>query len=130
MKYLQDYREDAQTALFDSTGSFFAFSMKQFNEAKKDGVKYTNCGAGLICDSRHVTELVDGLDAINKAAIKQDLTDNGKRNIIIRELYNHEAFYTCDVADTFDAVKQYGFTKDEIYKIYLKEKSTIDWDNF
>ena len=130
MKYLQDYREDKQTALFDSTGSFFAFSMKQFNEAKKEGVKYTNLGAGLICDSNHVTELVEGLDAINKAAIKQDIADNGIDGIIIRELYNHEAFYTMDIYDTFQTVKQYGISEVEVRRLFKIECGKIDWDNY
>jgi len=36
MKYLNDYVEQAQTDLFKKCGSFFAFSGKQYNEAKKD----------------------------------------------------------------------------------------------
>ena len=126
MKYLQDYREAKQTALFDSTGSFFAFSMKQFDEAKKDGVKYTNCGAGLICDSRHVQQLVDGLDEIQKYAIKQDLQENGKEAIILRELNNYESYYTGDVENAWDELKQYGFTKDEVIKLFHKQRNRMD----
>lgn len=35
MKYLSDYIQQPQTALFDELGAFFAFSNKQFDEVKK-----------------------------------------------------------------------------------------------
>lgn len=38
MKYLSDYTNEKQTQAFDEAGAFFAFSQKQFNEAKKEGV--------------------------------------------------------------------------------------------
>ena len=40
MKYLSDYMEHKQTALFKETGAFFAFSNKQFAESKNPKVKY------------------------------------------------------------------------------------------
>lgn len=45
MKYLSHYIQDAQTALFNKTGAFFAFSQEQFNDAKKDGITYVALGA-------------------------------------------------------------------------------------
>ncbi|MGR5097050.1 DUF7659 family protein, partial [Vibrio maritimus] len=46
MKYLSDYTQEKQTALFNETGAFFAFSNQQFDEAKKDGVKYCRITMG------------------------------------------------------------------------------------
>ena len=54
MKHLSDYMKHRQTKLFNDTGAFFAFSMDQFNESKKDNTKYINCGAGLICEKDHI----------------------------------------------------------------------------
>jgi hypothetical protein len=41
MKYLTDYTQEAQTKLFEEKGVFFAFSNKQFEEQRKEGIKYT-----------------------------------------------------------------------------------------
>ncbi len=123
MKYLQDYKESKQTELFNQTNSFFAFSTEQFNKGKKEGVKYVNIGAGLICDKRYVDKLINGLDTIEKEAMKQDLTDNGKEGVIKRELANHEAYYTYDLEDTFAAIKCYEITIKEIRKVFNEEKA-------
>ena len=122
MKYLQDYREDKQTDLFNKTGSFFAFSNKQFDEGKKEGAKYVNCGAGLLCEKDHVQELITGLKQINDEAVKQDLKDNGYYNIIARELGNYECYYTGDISDAVDELKQYGISRKEVYAVYQAEK--------
>jgi len=121
MKYLQDYQEEAQTALFNNTGAFFAFSTIQFNEQKKDSTKYINMGAGLICPENNVKELIERLNSIYKSAIKKDLKENGAEEIIKRELYNHECFYTGDITDCVNKLKDYGITVKEIQTIYNKE---------
>lgn len=120
MKYLQDYKEQAQTDLFRETGTFFAFSDSQFNEQKVDGVEYVNCGAGCICPKENVKTLLDGLGKIQKEAIAQDIAENGKEKIIERELYNHEAFYTGRISETLDEVKQYGFTREDVIIVWNK----------
>ena len=48
MKYLSHYTEEATTKLLTKYNGFFAFGQKQFDEAKKEGVKYVDRGAGLI----------------------------------------------------------------------------------
>ena len=42
MKYLSSYTQDKQTALFDETGAFFAFSQQQFDDAKIEGLIYVS----------------------------------------------------------------------------------------
>ena len=73
MKYLSNYMEDRQTALFDRLGVFFAFSKGQFDEGKKEGVKYCSLGSGMICPKDNAKELIDELDRIVKECIQQDL---------------------------------------------------------
>ena len=72
MKYLSNYIEEAQTKAFDTNGAFFAFSTKQFNEAKTEGVKYTSLGLGMVCPSANVETLLSSLDTIHEEGIKQD----------------------------------------------------------
>ncbi len=118
MKYLSQYMEERQTQLFNETNSFFAFSMEQFNEQKKEGVTYVNLRHGMICDKRHVKALLDGLDTIYKESIALDLKENGKENVAKRELSNHECYYTGDISPCVDALKDYGINEEYIRQVY------------
>jgi len=122
MKYLQDYINENQTKALDEAGAFFAFSKKQFDEAKKEGVVYVNGPAGLICPKNSVDGLAEKLNEIHQNSIKADLAENGKDKIILRELNNHEAFYTQNIDDTANALADYPITKEEILTIYKKNK--------
>lgn len=122
MKYLSNYVEEAQTALFDRLGVFFAFSNKQFDEAKKEGVKYTQLGAGLICPVGKAKELMDELDKIHAAGMKQDLEENTREGVIRRELENHECYYTGDIESCVDRIKDYGITAEEIQVVFRSER--------
>ena len=131
MKYLSNYMESAQTDAFNAAGSFFAFSNKQFEEKKKSGVNYVSLRAGLICPKDTADELLSDLDNISKAAIKQDIQENGKKAIIHRELANHESQITMDITDTVAALDGYGITQEEIqaeFKSYYQ--MCIDNDYF
>ena len=121
-KTIKQYTEEKTTALFDKTGAFFAFSTAQFDEAKKEGVKYVSMGAGLICPKENAETLIKEFNEINKAAIEQDKTDNGAETIIKRELYNYECFYVCDIRDAVKALKKYGYSEAEIKAVYDAEK--------
>ncbi|ELA6946598.1 hypothetical protein RBG11_004201 [Vibrio parahaemolyticus] len=121
MKTLNNYVQQAQTEALEKYGAFFAFSNQQFNEQRKDDVIYRQMGAGLICPSQHCQALFDDLAAINERGIAQDIAENGAEAIIKRELYNHECFYTGDPSDAIDALQDYGFTNEQIMKVYLAE---------
>ena len=120
MKYLCTYMEDKQTALFEETNTFFAFSQKQFNEGKKEGITYINMGAGMLTDKRYVKKLIEGLEKIYKDSIQEDIKENGINAIIKRELANHEAWYTMDIQDTCDKLEDYPITKKQIKEIFIK----------
>jgi hypothetical protein len=121
MKYLSDYMNDKQTALFKETGAFFAFSKKQFCEQKKDGVVYNSLGAGMICPKDNAEKLMTGLETIAKDAIQEDIAENGIKAIIHRELGNHECQITMDITDAFEALDGYDITRDQISE---------EWDEF
>ena len=115
MNYLSHYIEAQQTELFNSTGAFFAFGDKQFDEAKQDGVKYVSLGAGMICPKSNVDTLTSGLSEISTAGIAADIAENGIKAIIHRELANHEAQITCDIEDTVGALFDYpGITRETV----------------
>ena len=127
MKTLSHYVEAAQTKLFNDTGTFFAFSNKQYDEQAKAGIEYVSLGAGIICPKENVKALTTGLETINAQGIAQDLAENGKEAIIERELHNYEAFYVGSIKDTLDALADYGFTSEEIRQVYNRVAPTIDY---
>lgn len=126
MKTLQNYIEAEQTKLFNETGAFFAFSKKQFDEQKKEGVIYTDAGAGCICPTDKVKMLVDGLESIHKAGIAQDIAENGIDKIIARELANYEAYYTYEIDDTVDALEDYGITREQVQTVFDRIAPTVE----
>ena len=122
MKYLNDYTDAGISAALAKAGAFFAFGQKQFDEAKKEGVTYVNMHGGLICPKENVATLRKEMDENFKNAIAQDLAVNGKEGIILRELRNHECFYTGDIEDAVNYVAAYGFTEEEVRDVYLKNR--------
>lgn len=122
MKYLSNYIEAAQTELFNRLGVFFAFGNKQFDEQKKEGVKYVSLGAGLICPVEHAKTFWAEHKKIVDAGIALDLAENGKTGVIDRELDNHECLYTGDITDCVMALKNYPITADEIKAIYYEKR--------
>lgn len=115
MKYLSDYVQEAQTALFKETGAFFAFSPKQFKEQRMEGRAYVHfADAGMFCFKECEDRLCDGLEDIQKEGIRKDMEENGKKDIIHRELGNHEVCITYDITDTIAALEGYPITREEI----------------
>lgn len=128
MKYLSDYSEQKQTALFDSLGAFFAFSNKQFEEKQKEGVKYISMGCGMITPEKNVKQLIDGLSNINKECIELDIAENGIDGIIRRELFNHECFYTGDIDSCIDKLQDYPISPEAIQAAYRHIRTTEEID--
>ena len=124
MKYLQDYMENGQTALFKEQKVFFAFSNDQLSEGIKKhdlkGVKLVSLGSGMYCPKTNARSIIQALDGIYSLGIEQDIKENGIDKIILRELYNHECFYTGDITDCVNKLKDYPITEKQIIKIYRK----------
>ena len=128
MKYLSNYIEEEQTEIFNKYGAFFAFSTDQFNEKKIEGVEYVSCGYGLTSPKENAEELNKALTDCAQRGREKDLEENGKFGIIRRELYNHEAFYVYNTEDTFYAVEAYGFTREDVKKVFAKVLATENTD--
>lgn len=131
MKHLQDYIQDGQTELFIKHKGFFAFSNKTVNEKMKE-LNLTNkdelvsLGAGLICPKAEAAALSKGLDDGYMAGIKQDMAENGKWNIIKRELANHEIVVTHDITDTVEALVGYPITEQEVNLAWRGRRTDFD----
>lgn len=111
------------TSILEKHKAFFAFSQKQFDEAKTDGVEYVSMGSGLICPKDNSKQLYEDIKADNKRVIDEDLANNSKKDIIWRELANYEAHISNSIDDTVDALEGYGISKAEVaeeYKAYFE----------
>jgi len=118
MKHLSDYMSERQTATFEKYGVFFAFSRKQIDEGRKEGIQYQHVGHGMIVPKEHVEVVMKELDEIYQDGIKQDLAENGKEAIIKRELNNYECYCTGAIGNAFEALADYGITYDDVMAVY------------
>ena len=107
MKYRSEYAKEGMTKAFESAGAFFAFTDDQYNKVAVDGVDYCSMGAGLIAPVDNAVALRAELDRLYVESIKADLADNGINPIIRRELFNYECFYSSDISECVDALKDY-----------------------
>ena len=122
MKYLSDYMAAKQNELFQRTGTFFAFSQKQFEEGRKDNVKYVDMGQGMITEKPFVEEVINELDKIHKEAMIQDIKENGIQGVIQRELENYETYYTNDLEPAMEALESYPeITQKDIINVYQRK---------
>ena len=123
MKTLSTYTEEKINHLLAKYSGFYAFSQKQFEEAKKENIKYVSRGAGLYHEAGKSKEFDADYKLMIKEAIEQDLKENGKEAIIERELINHECYYTYDISDAVAKLSDYNITYDEIKAEFNKNKS-------
>ena len=121
MKYLTDYTKESHHVALEKAGAFFAFSTEQYRAVARPGVKYGDCGGGLICPVDTAKQLFKDLKASRDAGIAADKAENGKTAIILRELNNHECFYTWDIEPVKEALADYGYTPEEIKEAFTKE---------
>ena len=131
MNYLSDYTSENQTKLLNDNGAFFAFGEKQLDEQTQEGVSYVSLGMGLIAPKENASNIIEGLKSVYTEGIKQDISDNGIKAIIHRELANYEAQITNDISTTLEALEDYGITRAQVsaeYPAYFQ--NCIDNDYF
>lgn len=122
---LKSEKESKVSALITDCSMFFAFSNEQFAENKtplQEGEKYVSLGAGAYMPKSKVTVYLDGIKAINKW-YKLAVKDNKvRRENIVYELNNHEAFYTFDIESTLNALGE-DYTKTEVMQVFNVERN-------
>ena len=122
MKNLTDYVNEAFSQALEKNGAFWAFGNKQFEEKRAQGVKYADMGAGLICPVENCRTLREEMKDITRRGVDMDMSEHSKDEIILRELINQEAFYTCDIEDTVEALSPYPIAREQILAVYRKER--------
>ena len=130
MKYLADIMEERQSKLFKNYKVFFAFNNEQFKQGMEENqiqnnTKMVSMGAGMYCPKNYANKVIHDLDIIYKESIIKDMKQ-GKEKVILRELQNHECFYTGDPTDCIEKLTDYPITKEEIYNIYRINKFKLN----
>lgn len=119
-------RQKDTNDLIEECGIFFAFSREQFEEGKKkinleEGEKLVDIGFGGFIAEKNIDKYLEGLKKIDlefKEAMKDE---EARKNYILYELNNHEAFYTGSIESTLEALGE-DFTKEEVLEVFNKEK--------
>lgn len=118
MKTLNDYTDVKISAAMEKHGAYFAFSKKQFEEKQVKGLKYVTDGSGMVCPKENYNQLIKEMNEIYSEGVNQDITENGLAAIVKRELANYECYYTGDIEDAVDALKDYGVTYEQVLTIF------------
>ena len=118
--------EDQQSLLFKENKVFFAFNNEQFKKSMIEHnisktTKIVSMGQGMYCPRINAKRVMIKLDKIYKKSIVEDMKQ-GKNKVILREIENHECFYTGDLTDCFEKLQDYPITKEEIREVY--------WNNY
>lgn len=119
-------QENKLSELFKACGVFFAFSNEQFAENKtalKEGDKYASLGSGGYLPKSNVTAYIEGsvhLKKWYKATIK---ANRARKDLILYELNNHEAYYTNDIEDTVSSLGE-DYTYQEVLTVFNSSKAT------
>ena len=98
---------------YDKNGAFFAFSKEQFDESKKDGVKYYSLDHGLICPVDTYEQFKKDFENERLEFIKKELEENTKKELIWKAFSNYECSYTQDYSDVVFS-KEYGITQEMV----------------
>lgn len=134
MKNLQELKKEKEnkvSELIKETGMFFAFSNEQFNENKtplQDGEKYVSLGAGCYLPKSKVNAYLNGSKEIDKWFKSEVKQNKLRKEHIIYELSNHEAWYTMEIEDTLTALGE-DFTEDEVKKVFWSEYKNQSVEN-
>lgn len=108
--------QDEISQVLDQYGAFFAFSNNQFEEKRKEGVKYVSLGAGLIAPKGTGQKIVDGIEAARKNGVAQDKKEKTNKQIIWDAFANYECQIVGSPEDAIEALDGYGFSDEEIQK--------------
>ena len=117
MKTLNNQTE-LQTAIIEKHGVFFAFGKSQLEEQIKPDTKYFSIGGGCHCPQDNYDAYNKEMTELMEAGVKFIIDNNSKKDIIWDSLANYETQITGDISDAVEALKEYGYTREEIQKEY------------
>ena len=123
MKSLSDIKTEKQNkvnALITDSSVFFAFSNEQFAANKtplKEGEKYVSIGAGGYMPKGNVEAFTKGMQDIETWYKTEIRSSKKRKENILYELCNHEAFYTGEIEDTLLSLGS-DYTESEVMEVF------------
>lgn len=112
LKQVSLHNQDVSEFL-DNQGVIYAFSDKQFEENRVEGVKYVSMDGGVLIPKKNLDKVLGGIKDIRLANIKLNKEEFSKEDIIWTEACNHEG---C-IDSTIDSLVGYGYSDEEIQKL-------------
>lgn len=122
-EYTNKYNEELMKC-----GVFFAFGNEQFQENKTykedNNSSYISLGMGAYISEKDLEKYKNFCDIIAKDLKKDFITKVDKKDYILYELSNHECFYTGEIEDAHEVLKDYykDITLEEIRQVYRDNK--------
>lgn len=112
---MKHYEYEAQAKeILERNNAFYAFSNKQFDEQKKEGINYISLGYGLIVDETKAESYIEEIAELAKKKTEWELANNTREEIIWYELANHECQITGSYQEVVALLEHYGITEEEI----------------
>lgn len=115
--------------LLDDNKAFFAFSESQLLEGiektKSKREDLVSLGAGMIIPKQNIKTFNDGMAKLQKW-LKNKVKNINPNEIIIYELNNYESYYTNDITDALEVLKEYGFTYEEVYNVFKNKNYQLN----
>jgi hydroxymethylpyrimidine pyrophosphatase-like HAD family hydrolase len=123
MKNLFEILKPKTAELFKNNGAFFAYSNKQFNEQKKEGIEYVNILGGLIGPKDKAKFILSEMERLYDESVIEHVKNETPEKIISYEYFNHETQLTGDINTIIDLFSEYTrlFPIEFSYENILKE---------
>lgn len=122
---MNQYIDKEMEKVFEKHGVFFAFSEKQFNEGKKEGVTYVNVGNGDLCPKENVKAYIEDASNVIDTGIRKQVEELGAEKIIEHEYFNYECQLSMDISRMVSALETHIEIFPELFTDELiKETST------
>lgn len=115
-------RQNAIDQLTKDCGVFYAFGRVQFEKGMancnlKEGDKLVDVGYGCFMPKSNLDKYIKGNEEITKAFKEAMKDEKARKEHILYELNNHEAFYTRDIESTLEALGE-DFTRGEVMHVF------------
>ncbi len=120
---LKTAKEQKVSLLLKDCKVFFAFSNQQFEENKtplEEGEKYVSIGAGGYMPKSQKENFNNGMDLIHNWYKGETKNNKLRKENILYELNNHEAFYTMSIDTTLEVLGS-EYTRKEVFSVYSRE---------
>jgi len=117
--------------VFEKNKVFFAFSELQMAEGlgkiNEKREKLASIGGGGFLPKENIKSYLDQMmNLVEWFHCEVKKLDANK--VIRYELNNYECYYTRDVGDAMEVLKNYGLTRDQVLAVYHNKNAVISWN--